>query len=1235
MSVPHGWRGPTAYNPRELSKDELVKSFVVREELLARLLKCVRSDSGRSVSQHHLIVGVRGMGKTTVLHRLRYAIEDDAELAGEWLPITFHEEQFNVDCLSKLFLNCLDALCDRLEDRGMAERARAIDAKIDALPAGEAERSAAAHDLLLAEAGALDKRFVLLIDNFAMVVERLTEEEAWRLRSLLQNEDRLLLVAASPYPLEEGYAYAKPFYDSLRKHLLEPLSDADMASMILRLAEVYGARHVAELVKNEPSRVKTLNVLAGGNPRFGVVIYEVFAQRTDDDIESQLERALDRVTPLYKARTEELPPQLQKLFDAIAVHWDPISAGELADKAGMDVNAVSAQLQRLIGLGVVEKVPYDPPTKTGFQIAERFFNVWYMMRCAPRRVRRRLAWLVDVLYCFYGTEGLARLARMHLSREWADSAAYVDEALLLSRCVKDAALKRALEMRSIHGFLNASTQEDIEGILDLEGRDAQLKPLVSKLEAVREIARLVEAVREGGNEERRLMLGQLLIGSFTLNLETKLTVARNLQEMSGQHVELLIKRLHAEENAARTLFGEPGAAAMTMAFRQGFLDRIDDVESADAAGEALGQPVLRLLARAFARLKSDDVGLDEALRSTPDGDVPNLCRVVVDLHKTGGTEPTPARVPLWLAAAGLLRSLGWGEQEEAVLGRVTTIDLPRIPALAATWSRIAQLRQGRKEWAAAAQAFERSLQFDDSQASAWCSLAISHIGLGDRRRAAAAIERALSAPDLTIHVLARLLAVLIEHDDELTERVARDWAAREPSSLDALRFLGGAASLLRKHGDAVAAYNSAVTLAPERADLWISLADELAQLKRFSEAAQAAERASALNSSNPDDWLNLGRVLNSLERPDEAENALRRGTECKGASTVNWAMLAAHLADHGRHNEAARALRHAVEIDPRNARRWMDLSDSLAVSEDRDGAIDAALRARAAANDDPSVLAGVASRLLLLDQAKEAEDALGRAFDPRSLAEGSQSAGRAARLPAHLGGDWVDRAASLRAENNAHEWRRLGYALRIKGRLGEALSAFANATAMYPAGVAYAERAETRYLLGAVDDETEQLARRAVEIEHERPEFESLLAAILVRRSKWREAVGLAETFLRRIDSGVDPDTFKGVLLFFHEAVTIGYTAQALDLLKDAGLREAWRPLWEALVAIKAGNKLSLRRLAPEVRRPAEEMIAKLAPGVALADPQTRAEIAEVRGGGKGARARGSAKKRGRRRRGP
>lgn len=404
------------YNPDLLSKEELIACFVARQSLLDRLLHDLLLEGDEGSPQHQLIVGRRGMGKTTLLRRIAYAIEDDPTLSQRWLPLTFREEQYNVVRLSDLWLNCIDSLSDRLEHQGDLASAHALDRALDALPHGDDETlQRAALDLLLTESRRLDRRLVLLIDNLGMILSHLKAED-WRLRDVLSSCDRLLIIGASSHHLEATYDYDAAFYDFFDLHELSGLTTDETHAVLTTLARRTRSPEVEQLLTDQPARIKTLHVLTGGNPRTINLLFEILASGLSEDVEADLTQLLDRCTPLYKARLEALAPQAQQLVDAMATHWDPITAAELADITRLDTRVVSAQLTRLVRDGVVEKLksPFavagddaSSHRKLGYQLAERFFNIWHLMR-ASRRVRRRLIWLVRFMTMLFTPEQIHR-----------------------------------------------------------------------------------------------------------------------------------------------------------------------------------------------------------------------------------------------------------------------------------------------------------------------------------------------------------------------------------------------------------------------------------------------------------------------------------------------------------------------------------------------------------------------------------------------------------------------------------------------------------------------------------------------------------------------------------------------------------------------------------------------------------------------------------------------------------
>jgi hypothetical protein len=151
---------------------------------------------------------------------------------------------------------------------------------------------------------------------------------------------------------------------------------------------------------------------------------------------------------------------------------------------------VSAQLTRLARQGVIAKVPHVSG-KLGFQIAERFFGLWYMMR-ASRRLRRKLFWLAVCVQELYGQDEFERQAAALLTTTDAESH---DAAKLFAfaEASQNATMKRRLERRAVSIVVRASESEPQWEGLDLEGIDRDLK---AHADHARRLAQVHRTVRE-------------------------------------------------------------------------------------------------------------------------------------------------------------------------------------------------------------------------------------------------------------------------------------------------------------------------------------------------------------------------------------------------------------------------------------------------------------------------------------------------------------------------------------------------------------------------------------------------------------------------------------------------------------------------------------------------------------------------------------------------------------------
>jgi hypothetical protein len=127
-----------------------------------------------------------------------------------------------------------------------------------------------------------------------------------------------------------------------------------------------------------------------------------------------LELILDRITPLYKHRMDDLPGQLQAIMDAIAMSWDAITTKDIAAKVRLESKAVAAQLKILENNSLIRAIPVDRKNKL-YMITERFFNIWYLMRYGKKKNREQVRFLVRFLEEWCSPEDIAQRIYKHIA----------------------------------------------------------------------------------------------------------------------------------------------------------------------------------------------------------------------------------------------------------------------------------------------------------------------------------------------------------------------------------------------------------------------------------------------------------------------------------------------------------------------------------------------------------------------------------------------------------------------------------------------------------------------------------------------------------------------------------------------------------------------------------------------------------------------------------------------------
>lgn len=389
------------YNPSTQDPDTLLDEFIDRKNLLARILDIVQHNTPDKPPQHVILVGPRGMGKTTLLCALKYRVERDKKLKKKWLPIQFQEEQYGIGDLADFWLEAL-----RYLETVLKPETSIVDQLLNENSDQLAEQAQAQFYQLLSQS---DKRVLLLVDNINDIFTAIDDGNALnKLRALWMTDSRMMVVGTTPSHFEEVTAVDQAFHDFFRIFSLDRLTQQELENFLRHFAEIQGNDQVIHAIEHAPQRIAAMRILTGGNPRLVKLGYRVLREGIDGDVRRDLERLLDECTPFFKHRIESLAKEARRTFDAIARRWDPVTVDEIRLELRKPSNYISAQIKRLIAEGFIEEVSGEK--KKHYQVNERFYNIYYLMRHS-REGRRKLRWLVSFMQVFYTRKDYKNWAR--------------------------------------------------------------------------------------------------------------------------------------------------------------------------------------------------------------------------------------------------------------------------------------------------------------------------------------------------------------------------------------------------------------------------------------------------------------------------------------------------------------------------------------------------------------------------------------------------------------------------------------------------------------------------------------------------------------------------------------------------------------------------------------------------------------------------------------------------------
>jgi tetratricopeptide (TPR) repeat protein len=382
------------YNPAFLDDETLIRSFVVRNAELARILEVIRDNTDAS-NQHVLIIGPRGIGKTTLVLRSAAEVRTDPTLGSEWHPVVFGEETYQVSTPGEFWL---EALFHLGQQTGEARWQQAYE---ELLRERDEDRLCGrAISQLMDYADTQGKRLLLVVENLNMLIGgQISSNAAWVLRKTLMNEPRLMLLGTATSRFDAIDEYNQALYELFRIIEVEPLDQEEAQAL-----------WAASTGQDAPAnRIRPLQILTGGNPRLIRILSEFAAKTSFSSLMDDLTRLVDEHTEYFKHHLDSLPPQERKVFVTLADLWDPSTARKVADIARLDVNTTSALLKRLMERGAVT-APYKRGRAQYYQVAERMYNVYHLMRRRGAAASRVHA-VVRFMIRFYRDKELVQTTR--------------------------------------------------------------------------------------------------------------------------------------------------------------------------------------------------------------------------------------------------------------------------------------------------------------------------------------------------------------------------------------------------------------------------------------------------------------------------------------------------------------------------------------------------------------------------------------------------------------------------------------------------------------------------------------------------------------------------------------------------------------------------------------------------------------------------------------------------------
>ncbi len=235
------------------------------------------------------------------------------------------------------------------------------------------------------------------------------------------DDNGCLLLATAPLHFDAITNVAEPFYDFFDVQILEDLSEAETLDLIRRNMEWEQRDDLLQDFDSLRPKLLALYRMTGGNPRLTVMLYELIAHDSVTQVRQQFQILLDRITPFYQSRLNDLPPQERAVLETMAVMRDQEKTpAAITARMRLSQPQTSSLLKRLTEARYLRATPHPQDKRSRlYTIREGFFDIWLAMNLS-RGARERLPFLLDFFTLYYPSIEEREKKRAELRARWGD-----------------------------------------------------------------------------------------------------------------------------------------------------------------------------------------------------------------------------------------------------------------------------------------------------------------------------------------------------------------------------------------------------------------------------------------------------------------------------------------------------------------------------------------------------------------------------------------------------------------------------------------------------------------------------------------------------------------------------------------------------------------------------------------------------------------------------------------------